>query len=140
MRSVALVLMLVGVGLVCLAGCEQKNSLSGAVTYNGEPVEKGSLTFASADLSGPGFGAKIVDGHYEADKVQLGSHVVLVRGVADVATLSHEEFLKQRESNRYGVPIDYIPEDTEGNRQSVEIKGGAQTLDFNLTGPPRPTK
>jgi hypothetical protein len=31
----------------------------------------------------------------------------------------------------------YIPENAQGNGQTVEITAGDQTLDFALTGPPR---
>lgn len=35
-------------------------------------------------------------------------------------------------------PADYIPEDAQGNSSVVEIEPGEQTLDFAITGPPRP--
>jgi hypothetical protein len=39
--------------------------------------------------------------------------------------------------DHFGQPADYIPEDAEGNSQTVEIESGANTLDFALKGPPR---
>jgi hypothetical protein len=128
------------IGALPLAGCQQSDSLSGTVTYNGEPVENGMITFASADGSGPGFGAQIVDGKYTADKVRLGSHRAYVRGLTKAEKLSREQMLEIRKSagKRAGLPVDYIPEDAEGNNQTFEIEGGAQTIDFDITGPPRP--
>jgi hypothetical protein len=132
--------LLIAVGLSASAGCQQGPSVSGTVTYNGQPVEKGSVKFASADGSGPGFGATIVDGKYTAEKVKLGPHIAQIRGLTDPPPMTREEFLKARQSaNRYNLPINYIPEDAEGNNQSVEIKDGSQTLDFAVTGPPRPS-
>lgn len=127
-------------GALTLAGCKQSNSLSGAVTYNGEPVENGTITFASADGSGPGFGVQIVDGNYSTDKVRLGSHRAYVRGLTKSVTLTREEAMQMREKagKRAGLPVDYIPEDAVGNNQTFDIKGGTQTIDFAITGPPRP--
>jgi hypothetical protein len=120
-----------------LAGCQQADSLQGKVTYNGEPVAKGSITFLSADGEGSGFSATILDGAYTVDKLKLGKHIAMVRGVENVTTASKEESIKQRQDNPLGLATDYIPEDAKGNGQSVDIQRGAQTLDFVLDGPPR---
>ena len=128
------------VGALAVTGCKQGNSLSGSVTYNGEPVENGTITFASADGSGPGFGVQIVNGNYSTDKVRLGSHRAYVRGLTKAETLTREEYMEIREKagKRAGLPVDYIAEDAKGNNQTFDIKGGAQTIDFEITGPPRP--
>jgi hypothetical protein len=132
-------ILLITVSLWSIVGCRQANSVSGTVTYNGEPVEDGSVTFTSADGSGPGFGAQVVNGQYKADKVRLGKHVASVRGLTKAPVLTKEESVKahERRDNRYGLPIDYIPEDATGNRETFEIERGKQTLDFALKGPPR---
>ena len=81
MTGCRLIYTFIAICSVALAGCQQSNSLAGAVTYNGEPVKKGSIAFQSADGTGSGFGADIVDGKYKAEKSQPGKHTVLVRGV-----------------------------------------------------------
>jgi hypothetical protein len=55
-------------------------------------------------------------------------------------TLSREQYMEMREKagKRVGLPVDYIPEDAAGNNQTFDIQGGAQTIDFAITGPPRP--
>jgi hypothetical protein len=139
MRVARISVMLLTVGVAAaVAGCGQSNTLSGTVTYNGEPVQQGYLRFASADGSGPGFGAEVVDGKYSTDKVRLGKHTVHVRGLQDAPPMTREQQMDWRKhGNRYGLPVDYIPEDAEGNGQTVEIATGAKTLDFALKGPPR---
>jgi hypothetical protein len=138
MRSILLSALLTVFGGPCLSGCGQADSVSGKVTYNGEPVEKGSVTFSSADGSGPGFGAQVVNGQYKAEKVRLGPHKAHVRGLTDAPPLTRDDFAKQQQQdNRYGLPVDYIPEDAEGNQQTVEITSGGNTVDFELKGPPR---
>jgi hypothetical protein len=125
------------VGLVLLAGCRQSDVLEGKVTYNGEAVKKGSITFLSADGEGSGFSAEIAEGAYSTDRLKLGKHIAIVRGVEKAGPLSKKESIKQRQTNPHGLATDYIPEDARGNSQSVDITGGAQTLDFVLEGPPR---
>jgi hypothetical protein len=138
MRLGPIKLALLAVGISCVVGCQQNNSLSGTVTYNGEPVQRGSVIFSSADGSSPGFGAKIVEGKYETEKVQLGQHVAIVRGLEEAPPMTREQQLESRKSgNRYGLPVDFIPEDAQGNAQTLDIQGGAQTIDFAITGPPR---
>jgi len=140
MRMGPITASLLFVGVFCSTGCRQADSLSGTVTYNGQPVERGSVTFASADGSGPGFGAQVVNGEYKADKVRRGQHVAYVRGLTKPVVLTKEASIELREkrNNRYGLPVDYIPEDAQGNNQSFNIEGGAQTIDFDIAGPPRP--
>jgi hypothetical protein len=130
---------LIAVHLWCIVGCGRGDSISGKVTYNNEPVQMGSVRFASADGSGPGFGAQVVNGEYKSDKVRLGKHIVLVRGLGKAPVLTKEESIKQREKhdNRYNLPVDYIPENADGNGRAVEIEGGRQSLDLSLKGPPR---
>src|SRR5262245_14824807 len=131
--------LLITASVASIAGCGQRDSVNGTVTYNGEPVEVGSVTFESSDGSGPGFGAQVRNGQYNADKVKLGKHIAHVRGLTKAPTLTHEDQLKMREqrNNKYGLPVDYIPEDAEGNSKPVDIEGGRQTLDFTIKGPPR---
>jgi hypothetical protein len=123
--------------LFAMAGCQQSDNLQGKVTYNSEPVANGSITFLAVDGEGSGFSAKITDGSYSSDKVKLGKHTAIVRGIDDSGPLSKEASIQQREAKSRGLASDYIPEDAKGNSQSVDITGGAQTLDFELEGPPR---
>jgi hypothetical protein len=146
MTGCRLKLIIVAMASLFIAGCRQSSTLEGTVTYNGEPVESGSIAFQPAGGSGSGFGAQIVDGRYIVKKVEPGKHTVLIRGVHErVSPQSTEEAIRQYEEakaagkatlDHYGQPADYIPDDAEGNGQTVDVQGGA-TLDFALKGPPR---
>ena len=135
------------VGSLQFAGCEQRDSLNGTVTYNGDTVEKGSISFQPVGGAGTGFGAQIVDGKYTVDKVSPGEYTASIRGVhTKLAPQSTEEMIRQYEAakaagkttlDHFGQPADYIPEDAEGNSKTVEIGSGANSLDFTLKGPPR---
>jgi len=129
-------------------GCgSSSTSVSGKITYNGEPVEQGFISFRPADGMGQVFSSPIVDGAYSIPKAVPGSRVISIHGTKDVkVALSSEESARiameaQAAGNTGGVHMseaaDYIPEDAEGNNQTIEISSGDQTLDFNLKGPPR---
>ncbi|MBQ2789436.1 MAG: formylglycine-generating enzyme family protein [Thermoguttaceae bacterium] len=58
----------------------KKVSISGVVTVDGEPVDKGSIRFKPADGQGPTDDAQIVDGKFEAE-VSTGEKILVVDGV-----------------------------------------------------------
>jgi hypothetical protein len=134
--------------ILCAAGCgEQGSSVNGKVTYNGQLVESGTISFRPPDGHGQVFAARIVDGAYEVPEAVPGSRQVAIRGTKKVKlALSSEESARaameaQAAGNTGGIHMseaaDYIPENAEGNNQTVEITRGDQTLNFDLTGPPR---
>jgi hypothetical protein len=65
----------------CLTGCGHGElaSLAGTVSYEGRPVEKGTITFLPADGKGPTAAAPITDGKYSV-KVVYGRKVVKIEG------------------------------------------------------------
>jgi hypothetical protein len=128
------------------AGCDQNSgSISGTVTYNGEPVKMGTISFRPVGGAGQVFAGQITDGAYSIPKSTPGSRTVAIRGTKEVKwALSSEESARAAaeaqaagKSLHVGDAADYIPEDAEGNNQTIEISDGDQTLDFELKGPPR---
>lgn len=129
-------------------GCNQSPSVTGSVTYNGEPVQKGYITFRPSDGHGQSFAAPIADGQYTATKASPGQKTVVVTGVKEINFYksSAESYKKAEEARARGETwmdhvaerADYIAEDAEGNSQQVEIQPGSQTLDFHIKGPERP--
>jgi hypothetical protein len=137
------------IAMICVAACclplgcgSKPAEVTGTVTYNGQPVESGSVSFRPQG-AGTGFGAQIVDGKYTATKIYPGKMLALIRGAnKSVVPLTHEESDRlAAEARASGKPLagsaEYIPEDAQGNKQVVDITGGQQTLDFAITGPPR---
>lgn len=134
---------------LCLGaiGCGgSTTSVSGKITYNGEPVEDGFVSFRPADGTGQVFSANIVNGEYKAAQAVPGSRVVSIHGTKKVKlALSSEESAKiaaeQAAAGQGGLQMteaaDYIPDDAEGNNQTHEIASGDQTMNFDLKGPPR---
>src|SRR5947209_4232010 len=56
-------------GLLAVSGCggSSTSSLSGSVTYDGKPVEAGTLTLNPEGGAGSTYGAAIQDGKYKID-------------------------------------------------------------------------
>lgn len=114
----------VAIGL--LAGCggsapsgPQRYSVSGTVTFNGEPIPKGFISFtpdSSKGAKGPGSGATIVDGAYQTEDgkgVVGGPHLVEIRGTDGVPyTESGETMPEGKELFRlYKTEFDFPNED-----------------------------
>jgi hypothetical protein len=135
------------IGSMLSIGCAQNTEVTGKVTYNGQPVEKGSISFRPTGNAGRSFGAPIENGVYTAAQAQPGNWTAVIVGVKkiDFAKSSDEAVKKANEekstpshlAGHVSEAADYIPEDAEGNGRTVEITSGSQTIDFDVKGPPR---
>lgn len=129
------------IGLSSVVGCGggSGSSLEGAVTYNGEPVQSGSISFMPVGGVGTPFGAKIVDGRYETEKVFAGKFKATITGNRSSAMPKTREEAEAMAKANQGQPVSvsYIAEDAPGNAQEIEVTGADQTLDFTINGPPR---
>jgi hypothetical protein len=109
--------------------------VSGEVTYEGKPVEKGTISFLPVDGKGPSAGAAIVNGRYTATKVPPGTKMVAIESFQGVSYPIHsEDGAKASKSGGKsgGSPARLIPAKAEGNNSKVDLKVGDQQLDFHL--------
>lgn len=124
--------LLIALALLVTLGCGGSGGAGvyGKVTYNGAPVEKGSIAFHPV-ASGTPFGAPIQNGDFKAEKGTPGKYRVLVRGLrTDVKPPT-------REAGATGPvtpSLDYIAEDATGNAQEIEVAGNGQTIEIAITG------
>lgn len=129
-------------------GCGEKpTTITGKVTYNGEPVEAGAISFRPADGKGQVYATLIDNGVFSIPKAAPGSRVVEVRGTKKVNFgASHEEAARMAAerataNNPLAADVaeaaDYIAPDAEGNSKTVEVAPGENTIDFDIKGPPR---
>jgi hypothetical protein len=100
--------------------------VSGTVTYQGKPVERGTLTFYPADRKGVARAAEVVAGRYRLESMQPGMKRVRL-------TVRPEAKLVEGDKKLRLVPgKDRIPAKGVENGEVVEVKGRKQTLDFDL--------
>lgn len=119
------------------------SSVGGEATYEGQPIEKGWINFLPVDGKGRDGGGPITAGRYEVSGLLPGQKLVQITAVKRVpfARTSEEMARRAQEERSRGHntglidPADIIPPDAEGNNTTVELKPGAQTLDFSLRKP-----
>ena len=133
--------------LALLVGCgDSVATVTGSVTYNGEPVKKGYISFQPSNGRGKSFAAPIAEGAYYAEQAIPGRMTAIIAGTREVNfyASSAESYQKADEARKAGrladvaEAADYIVPDAEGNSKEVEILPGDQTLDFSITGAPVP--
>jgi hypothetical protein len=129
------------IGLLPLiaAGCKRTSSIGGNVTYDGQTVKKGSISFVPEDGKGPTHGSPIVQGAYRVDNITPGKKIVRIVSVKQTDMPQSTEDLAKRAKTNTGVfsinVMDEIPSNAVGNNISVEIGSGRQTIDFPLKKP-----
>lgn len=113
--------------LLTAVGCGGPPSVSGVVTYEDKPIEKGSISFSPADGHGTPVGGMIRDGEYRIENAVTGKQRVAISG--------YEIPPVPPGSNAPVYTKEIVPPNAVGNGQEVEIVPGAQTMDFHLKPP-----
>jgi hypothetical protein len=133
---------LFGLALLALSSCGGSGvGVRGEVTYEGQPVEKGSITFLPTDGKGQPAGAAITNGRYSLDAITPGPKVVQIEASKkQVFPLNREEVPRNTaatrgRSARGSESARLIPPNAEGNNSKVEVAARRQILDFHLTKP-----
>jgi hypothetical protein len=124
--------------LFAAAGCGSSHpSISGQVTYDGQPVQKGAISFAPTDGQGPTFGAAIENGRYRVDKAYVGEKRVVVKAIADTgaAPAARDPAVLDRPAARAAAAEELIPANAQGNAELYNVTDGSQTLDLDLMPP-----
>jgi hypothetical protein len=125
--------------LLCAGGCGQPEGARvwGKVSYNGIPVERGTILFEPVDETrGPSTGGKVLDGAYEID-ARGGP---LPGGVYRVRISASKETGKVGSSKRYGQykeSVSLIPPEYDSRstlKVTISAKPGENEFDFRLTG------
>jgi len=109
------------------------------VTYEGAPINRGSITFWPADGRGAESSGPIDAGRYSIGNVPPGKKIVEIIGVKQVHfAKTHAEMAARAKAAPNAEPesADEVPADAQGNKQSIETTEGAQELDFDLKKPP----
>lgn len=118
-------------------GCGGASSVSGTVTYEGEPLPKGQILFLPADGKGPSAGAAIVQGKYTINNLTPGPKTVQIVATPESAAppvMSLEEMAKKGPTGSAlpDLSAKLIPPNAEGNNASIQVNAGNSVLDFHL--------
>jgi len=151
--AVRFAVMVVGLGLVIVLGCGDQSGLptrypvSGKVTFKGEPVEKGTISFIPTQDSGRPATGEITNGNYSLttatpnDGALPGSYKVTViskeldttklKEIAKGGQFHHDaNFAKATKNAKNLVPARYNLADTSDLTATVEAK--SSTINFDL--------
>ena len=129
----------IGMLLSITTGCKPSSVVSGRVICDGATLQKGSILFQPADGHGPSVGGPIADGQYQL-VVEPGVKKVQILGVKTLqydmnnpgeAALANGAAQRGDKSGTYDCADPTIA-DAEGNRATVDIKPGSQSVDFTL--------
>jgi hypothetical protein len=123
--------------VACLAGCSRSGGMteiSGTVSYDGQPVKKGMITFVPANGSGPTAAAKIAEGKYSLN-VAPGEKLVRIEGYKVVGQRRYSP--NNPNSRMVDMQEQFLPDcynKTSGLTR--EITPGLGSCDFVLENPP----
>ncbi len=144
-------------------GLGKRYPVSGTVTYNGKPLEKGDISFIAEDAKANiGASGKITDGTYSLstggndDGAQAGKYKVTITSKEDFLAKAKADFLKeskQQESNY--IPTQFIAKaqaaakslipggygDPRTTTLKAEVEAKTNKIDFKLSdaeAPPEP--
>lgn len=119
--------------VTCIAGCSSENrvAVEGKVTYAGQPLDVGTITFLPASGEGVKCGGLIENGQYSVERelgLGPGQHRVEIRWSKATGQKSRNEFGEEIAVRQEGLPSKYHTDST----LTAEVKSGDNVLDFNL--------
>ena len=102
-----LALAAIAVCAVLLGGCgdSKAGSVSGTVTFAGQPVTAGAITFIPLDGASPTAGGIVTDGHYSV-KVPVGDMKVVINGTK---VIGHKKIYNTADSPTMPVTQELLP-------------------------------
>ena len=122
--------------LINLGGCfsGSAGTVSGSVTYNGKPLEKGLITFSPTGSKGGTAGGEVVGGKFRVEQIVPAPYQVSVAAVPELKIImpGDPETKRKLSDAEIQAMIDSLPPDTTGKEQAIDVKGGTQVLDFKL--------
>ncbi len=130
---------------ILLPGCSNPGTatLSGKVTFEGEPIGDGMVTLVPTDGKGPVVGGRIKNGEFRIENLTPGPKTLKVEAVKAVPFARSSEEMAQRvaDNARTGDstglidPADALPADAVGNNAQVEIRVGQNAITLALKKP-----
>lgn len=118
---------------VSVAGCSKESgvALEGKVSYGGEPIDVGTITFVPTGGEGIKSGGLIENGNYKIEAKNgpgPGSHRVEIRWAKPTGVKKKNEFGEEIQQRREGLPDKFHDQ----SAVMTEIKPGKNVIDFAL--------
>ena len=124
---------LLAAGMVAVAGCGADDGtadVSGTVSFEGKPIENGSINFIATDGKGTG-GGVIKDGKYAATKVPVGPAKVQISGSKVVGK---KKAYNTPDSPMQDITAEMLPKKyNEQTELTFEVKPGKNEKNFELS-------
>lgn len=135
-----LLMLAAGVLATTTLGCNHSaTTVTGKVTYEGKPVNKGTISFLPIDGQGPSCGGPIESGRFTVGLSPGKKIVRIVETKVSDHVLTREEIeqeaTKQEQADGRIEGSETVPPDADGNNAEIEVQSGNQTLDFALKHP-----
>ncbi len=124
-------------GIIAATGCGPVTStVSGTVTFNGEAVAKGAISFFPSDGKGQPAGGLIADGRYSVTGMAPGEKIVQLSAPV-VSDTRKDDY-----GNDTQVATELMPASWgRASQEKIAVTAGSMTKNFEITGPdPRKTK
>ncbi|MFO7905620.1 MAG: hypothetical protein ACQESR_05460 [Planctomycetota bacterium] len=121
-------------GVMCVLGCgpqKEEYKVTGEVTVDGEPVDRGSISFVPEDGTGATGGGIIEDGKYEA-MVPPGDKIVKVSGFRVTGQGAADPDLNPDQKVDLTAPMTGKQYNSDETPLRATIEGDAEGLDFDL--------
>jgi hypothetical protein len=131
MRRVITAVLIYAVASVAGCSSDQRVGVEGKVTYGGEPLDVGTITFIPTKEAGIKSGTLIENGVYKVEAKtgpSPGSHRVEIRWAKPTGKKSKNEFGEELNIRQEGLPDKYHANST----LTADIKPGKNVIDFPL--------
>jgi len=125
--------LIVGCVTVCLAGCGSgtKATVSGNVTFNGQPVERGAISLWPEDGKGSVAGAGIENGRYQIKGVAPGVKIVRLTAPVALGTTAKDDYGNPVEARAELMPAAW----GQASKERITVTAPSTAQDFAVEGP-----
>jgi len=121
----------VGLSLAVLSGCGSKAAVQGTVTFDGTPIDSGSITFVPEASGGQKATAQITNGKYSIDSDRgppAGKYKVEITSMKSLVGKKGADPDMQRGDARQVLPDKF----NKATTLTADLKSGSNTVDFDL--------
>ena len=117
--------------IAAVTGCGPATAtVSGTVTFNGEPVTQGAISLFPADGKGSPAGGVITNGRYSISGVSPGEKIVQLSAPV-VAGIRKDDYGNETQVAQELMP----PAWGRASKETITVTAGSVTKDFAITGP-----